>query len=261
MLPLVLAVSGSDGSGGAGIQADLKSIQLNGGYGLSALTAITAQNTVGVTRVQPIDSQLLIDQLDAVFEDFNVDAIKVGMLPNVELLNSLVQRLRHYRTKCPIVVDPVMNATSGDSLAGEEVALVMKEQLLPLSTLVTPNIDEAQDLVGCKITDLETAKEAAKSLALECGCSVLLKGGHLAGSIGTDVLNADGDIKIFNPSDIHETSVHGTGCMLASAVATHLAQGRSMAKSVQLARSFINQAIASGRQLGQGQRLATLRTV
>ncbi len=252
----VLSIAGSDSGGGAGIQADLKTFAALGCYGMTAITAITAQNTLGVTAIHALPPELLKAQIDAVVSDIGVDAVKIGMLHAPEIVRVVAQAIRNHSLK-QIVFDPVMVATSGDRLIAEETVQVLKDELFPYVSLITPNLDEAELLLGRKISGVADLDAAAAEL-LDLGApAVLLKGGHLAerggGNEVVDVLfTADTRLRLASER-IQSHNVHGTGCTLSSAIAAHLALGHALPQAVQLARAYILQAIASGADVSTGQ--------
>ena len=245
-----LTIAGSDSSGGAGIQADIKTMTLNGVYAMSAITALTAQNTTGVRRIQESSPEFLKDQLDAVFEDIFPDAVKIGMVASRELICVIADVLNYYHAK-NIVVDPVMVATSGSSLMQTDAIQTLIEKLLPLATLVTPNIPEAQVLSGIKIQTREDMHNAAKKIGDSYGCAVLLKGGHSIND-ANDLLYANGEFTWFAGKRIDNPNTHGTGCTLSSAIASNLAKGFTLTQSVQRAKNYISGALAAMLDLGSG---------
>lgn len=245
-----LTIAGSDCSGGAGIQADLKTMTMNGVYAMSAITALTAQNTIGVRAIQESTPEFLKQQIDAVFEDIYPDAVKIGMVSSNELICVIVDRLRHYRAK-NIVVDPVMVATAGSSLIKTDAVQTLASKLLPLSTLVTPNIPEAEVLSESIIRNKEDMEKAVKYIGDTYGCAVLLKGGHSV-SVSNDLLYADGSMRWFEGKRINNPNTHGTGCTLSSAIASNLAKGYSLTDSVQRAKNYISSALAAMLDLGKG---------
>lgn len=245
-----LTIAGSDCSGGAGIQADLKTMTMNGVYAMSAVTALTAQNTTGVRAIQESTPEFLAQQLDAVFEDIYPDAVKIGMVSSSELIHVIADRLRRYRAK-NVVVDPVMVATSGSALLKTDAVQTLMEELLPLSVLVTPNIPEAQILSGLSITDREDMVRAAVRISEENHCAVLLKGGHRIND-ANDLLCAEGEVRWFTGKRIENPNTHGTGCTLSSAIAANLAKGYSLAEAVQRAKEYISGALSAMLDLGQG---------
>ncbi len=247
----VLTIAGSDCSGGAGIQADLKTMLANGVYGMSVITSLTAQNTAGVRAVENVPPEFLKDQIDAVFEDITPDAVKTGMIPDRELVRVIAERMRSYGVN-NLVVDPVMVATSGADLSDSASVKALREELIPLSALVTPNIPEAEVLSGMKITTKEDMKEAAERIFAECGCSVLVKGGH-SGNDSDDVLLHHGEFYVFGMQKINNPNTHGTGCTLSSAIACSLAKGMTVQDAVKTAKEYITGAIRAGLDIGQGR--------
>ena len=245
-----LTIAGSDCSGGAGIQADLKTMTTNGVYAMSVITALTAQNTTGVRAIQETTPAFLKQQIDAIFEDIFPDAVKIGMVANSELIRVIAERLRFYKAK-NIVVDPVMVATSGSALMKNDAVHTLIEELLPIAALVTPNIPEAEILSGLKIGNKEDMLAAAKKIGDTYHCSVLLKGGHSIND-ANDLLYADGEMVWFEGRRIDNPNTHGTGCTLSSAIAANLAKGSSLTESVQKAKDYISGALSAMLDLGQG---------
>ncbi len=245
-----LTIAGSDCSGGAGIQADLKTMTMNGVYAMSAITALTAQNTTGVRAIQESTPDFLREQLDAVFEDIYPDAVKIGMAASSELICVIADRLRYHKAK-NVVVDPVMVATSGSSLMKSDAVQTLAETLLPIATLVTPNIPEAQVLSGKAVENKEDMLSAAKCIGDTYGCAVLLKGGHSIND-ANDLLYANGETVWFEGKRINNPNTHGTGCTLSSAIAANLAKGCDLETSVQRAKDYISLALADMLDLGQG---------
>lgn len=248
--PTVLTIAGSDSSGGAGIQADIKTMIMNGVYAMSAVTALTAQNTTGVRAILEVSPEFLQQQLDAVFEDIYPDAIKIGMVPSGQLIGVIVDRLRRYGAK-KIVVDPVMVSTSGSVLMKEEARAILEEQLLPMAAVITPNIPEAEVLTGRKIRNREDMEAAALHLGIRGIRAVLLKGGHSV-SDADDLLYANGRLTWFPGRRIQNPNTHGTGCTLSSAIASALARGMSMEDAVREAKDYISGALESDLDLGKG---------
>ena len=248
--PTVLTIAGSDSSGGAGIQADIKTMIMNGVYAMSAVTALTAQNTTGVRAILEVSPEFLQQQLDAVFEDIYPDAIKIGMVPSGQLIRVIVDRLRRYGAK-KIVVDPVMVSTSGSVLMKEEARAILEEQLLPMAAVITPNIPEAEVLTGRKIRNREDMEAAALHLGIRGIRAVLLKGGHSV-SDADDLLYANGRLTWFPGRRIQNPNTHGTGCTLSSAIASALARGMSMEDAVKEAKDYICGALESDLDLGKG---------
>lgn len=267
-----LSIAGSDCSGGAGIQADLKTMIMHGVYGMSVITALTAQNTTGVMEIEAVSPRFLARQLDAVFTDIFPDAVKTGMIPSAELMEIIAERLRHYGAK-HLVIDPVMVSTTGSSLMEAPALEVLMEQLLPLAQLVTPNFPEAEVLSGFHIQTRDDMIRAASRISERWGCAVLLKGGH--GSSGSEHGSgnkADGNHKtegvpascddlLFEAGAatwlpgrrIQNPNTHGTGCTLSSAIASNLTKGRPLREAVSLAKEYISGAIADGMNLGKGR--------
>jgi len=249
----VLSIAGSDSGGGAGIQADLKTIAAHGCYGMTAITALTAQNTQGVRAVHPVPVAHLVQEIDAVADDIGVDAVKTGMLATPDVVLAVVAAIqRHGWTQ--VVVDPVMVATSGDMLMAEETVSVMVDALFPCATLVTPNLDEAECLLGQRITQVEQLLPAAQRLIGLGARAVLLKGGHLPGNEVVDLLlTADGEQLHLASPRVTSVNVHGTGCTLSSAIACQLALGQPLPQAVRAARSYILQAIEAGASVHTGR--------
>ena len=245
-----LSIAGSDCSGGAGIQADLKTMTMNGVYAMSAITALTAQNTTGVTGILEVPPDFLGQQIDMIFKDIRPDAVKIGMVSNSKLIETIAERLRHYGAD-NIVVDPVMVATSGSSLMESEAVTTLKKELLPLATVVTPNIPEAEVLSGMAIRSEEDMNAAAKYISETYHCAVLLKGGHSING-ANDLLYADGTAKWFYGKRIPNPNTHGTGCTLSSAIAANLAKGYDLETSVRRAKDYISGALAAMLDLGKG---------
>ena len=245
-----LTIAGSDCSGGAGIQADMKTMTVNGVYAMSVITALTAQNTTGVRAIQESTPDFLKQQLDAVFEDIYPDAVKIGMVASSELIRVIADRLKYYDAK-NVVVDPVMVATSGSALMKNDALQTLIDELLPLATLVTPNIPEAQVLSGRNIENKEDMLIAAKYIGDTYHCAVLLKGGHNIND-ANDLLYANGALTWFAGKRIENPNTHGTGCTLSSAIASNLAKGFTLVASVQRAKDYISGALAAMLDLGEG---------
>lgn len=245
-----LSIAGSDSSGGAGIQADIKAMTMNGVYAMTALTALTAQNTTGVSAIMEVTPEFLKQQIDSVFEDIRPDAVKIGMVSSPILVEVIVERLQYYQAK-NVVVDPVMVSTSGNTLSQDSAITLMKEKLLPLATLITPNIPESEVLIGQKITTKEDMEQAAKKMSEVYGCAVLCKGGHSIND-ANDVLYANGQLIWFEGERIQNPNTHGTGCTLSSAIAANLAKGFSLEQSIEKAKTYISGALASMLDLGAG---------
>ena len=245
-----LSIAGSDCSGGAGIQADIKTMTMNGVYAMSVITALTAQNTTGVTGISEVSADFLKQQMEAIFTDIRPDAIKIGMVPNAELMETIAECLNAYQAN-NIVVDPVMVATSGSSLMESEAVVTLKSKLLPIATLVTPNIPEAEVLSGMKIIDEDSMLGAAKYISESYGCAVLLKGGHSIND-ANDLLYSNGHITWYHGKRIDNPNTHGTGCTLSSAIASNLAKGYDLSTSIQQAKYYISGALAAMLDLGKG---------
>jgi hydroxymethylpyrimidine/phosphomethylpyrimidine kinase len=245
--PCVLTIAGSDSGGGAGVQADARTIHALGGYALMAITAITAQNTRGVRAWRAVPAELLAAQIAAVMEDFPVAAIKTGLLPGAAAVRVIANALKRYPRR-PLVVDPVIGSTSGTRFLSAAGVRMLKRELLPRATLVTPNWPEIGALTGRKIETFADAESAGRQLAAECGCAVLVKGGHAPGAVCGDCLvAATGAVRWFRSKRIATRNTHGTGCVLSAAIATRLARGDSMEKAVATARTFLNGTLRAGR--------------
>lgn len=251
MMNTALTIAGSDSSGGAGIQADLKTMLANHVYGMSAITALTAQNTTGVTDIMEVTPEFLAEQLDSIFTDIKPDAVKTGMVSSSQLIDIIADKLREYKA-VNIVVDPVMVATSGTKLICDDAMETLKKKLLTLATVITPNIPEGEALAGMKITSKEDMVTAAEKISNTYGCSVLLKGGHSLND-ANDLLVEQGKEPVwFMGRRIANTNTHGTGCTLSSAIASNLAKGKSLEEAVKGAKNYISGALAAGLDLGKG---------
>lgn len=250
----VLTIAGSDSGGGAGIQADLKTFSAHGCYGMSVITALTAQNTVGVSAIHPVPVDFVEAQIDAVLEDIGADAIKIGMLFSPELIEAVAQRLRQHRAT-NIVLDPVMVAQSGDRLLQNDAIAALKSELIPLADLVTPNLPETSVLLGRDIHSLDELEGAANELAQLGSSNVLIKGGHLEEGDSDDLLYLGEENRLITLPEkrIATTNNHGTGCTLSSAIASGLAQGLDLESSVHRAKEYITGAIASGADYSLGK--------
>lgn len=246
----VLTIAGSDCSGGAGIQADIKTICMNGGYAMSVITALTAQNTMGVSDIYEVTPGFLQAQLKAVFDDIFPDAIKIGMVSDEKLIRVIADCLHEYKAK-NIVLDPVMVATSGAKLIKDEAIATLTEYLMPLSSVITPNIPEAVILSGMAIESTEDMEKAAKVIYGKYGCSVLLKGGHSLND-ANDLLYGENGAQWFIGKRLDNKNTHGTGCTLSSAIATNLAKGQDMNSAVEKAKDYISGALSAGLDLGHG---------
>ena len=245
-----LTIAGSDSSGGAGIQADIKTMISNGVYAMSAITALTAQNTTGVTGIMEVTPEFLEDQMDNIFTDIYPNAVKIGMVSSDALINKIADKLGEYKAK-NIVVDPVMVATSGAKLICDEAVDALKKRLLPIATVLTPNIPEAEVLSGMEIHTEEDMIKAAEKIGTEYHCAVLCKGGHQLND-ANDLLWRDGEYKWFYGERIDNPNTHGTGCTLSSAIASNLAKGYDLDTSVERAKKYISGALAAMLDLGQG---------
>lgn len=247
----VLTIAGSDSSGGAGIQADLKTIAAHGLYGMSVLTAITAQNTTGVAAVYPVPLEMVAKQIDCVFEDIRPDAVKLGMLFDVGIICVVADRLRVHHAE-HVVLDPVMISTSGSTLLEPKAIAALRDEIFPLCTIITPNLAEAAALCPCPpITTRDQMETVARQLAAQANSAVLVKGGHLADS-ASDVLLSDGQAHWLNAPRINNPNTHGTGCTLSSAIACSLAEGFSLQESVTRAKQYLTACLKAGLSLGRG---------
>ena len=246
-----LTIAGSDSSGGAGIQADLKTMTAHHVFGMSAITALTAQNTTGVTDILEVTPGFLGEQLDAVFTDIFPDAVKIGMVSGTELIRVIADRLRKYDAK-NVVVDPVMVATSGARLISDDAIDTLKQNLFPLATLLTPNIPEAEILTHMSINSPEDMIEAAGKLSSQFQCAVLCKGGHQIND-ANDLLFHDGEYHWFRGKRIDNPNTHGTGCTLSSAIAANLAKGFDLDSAVKNAKDYLSQALEAMLDLGAGR--------
>lgn len=252
MIPNILSIAGSDCSGGAGIQADIKAISANGGYAMSVITALTAQNTRGVSRVELTSREMIAAQIEAVRADVWIDAVKIGMLGDAGIIETVAEGLRGL--ECPIVLDPVMVAKSGDRLLHAEAVSALREVLIPMATVITPNLPEAADLLGREeARALEEMVRQAKALLKLGPQAVLLKGGHLAGALSPDLLLDEAGAQWFDAPRFKTKNTHGTGCTLSSALATRLGFGDAAAKAVRAAKAYISGAIAAADRLTVGE--------
>ena len=249
----VLIIAGSDPSGGAGVQADIKTVTALGGYAAAAITALTVQNTKGVSGFEPVSPEMIRAQIDAVMEDVGADAVKIGMIGSKEAAEAIADALDVWARDTPVVIDPVVTATSGDALAREGVAGVLRERLLPRAGLMTPNTNEGAALTGLEVHDRETMIAAGRALVQAGADAALVTGGHLPGSKIEDILVAGGTVEVFETDRIETTSTHGTGCTLASACATGLAQGLPLVKAAERAVAYVQAAIRSAPGYGGGR--------
>ena len=245
-----LTIAGSDSSGGAGIQADIKTMTANGVYAMSAITALTAQNTTGVYGILEVTPEFLANQLDCIFTDIRPDAVKTGMVSSSALIEVITQKLTQYKAE-NLVIDPVMVATSGAKLISDEAIETLKGKLLGLATLITPNIPEAQVLSGMDIRTAEDMEQAAKAIYEAYGCAVLCKGGHQLND-ANDLLYSKEGARWYQGRRIANPNTHGTGCTLSSAIASNLAKGYSLDEAVERAKAYISGALAAMLDLGKG---------
>ena len=247
-----LTIAGSDSCGGAGIQADIKTMTMNGVYAMSAVTALTAQNTTGVTGIMEVTPEFLAKQIDAVFEDIFPDAVKIGMVSSSALIEVIADRLAHYSAK-NIVVDPVMVATSGARLIEDAAVETLTARLLPLATVITPNIPEAEILSGMTIQNESDMEKAAQHLFERYGCAVLVKGGHSINDANDVLAGAGNEAPVWiRGNRISNPNTHGTGCTLSSAIASNLAKGYDLTESVKRAKSYLSGALSAMLDLGKG---------
>ena len=246
-----LTIAGSDSSGGAGIQADIKTMISNGVYAMSAITALTAQNTTGVTGIMEVTPEFLEDQMDNIFTDIYPNAVKIGMVSSDALINKIADKLEEYKAK-NIVVDPVMVATSGAKLICDEAVDALKKRLLPIATVLTPNIPEAEVLSGMEIHTEEDMIKAAEKIGTEYHCAVLCKGGHQLNDANDLLFQKEKEPVWFHGKRIDNPNTHGTGCTLSSAIASNLAKGRDLETSVRYAKNYISGALAAMLDLGKG---------
>ena len=245
-----LTIAGSDSSGGAGIQADLKTMTVNGVYAMSVITALTAQNTQGVSGILDVSPEFITSQMDAVFTDIYPDAIKIGMVSSPEIVEAIAKSLEKYEAK-NIVLDPVMVATSGAVLLKEEAMDSLINRLIPLADVITPNIPEGEILAGMKIKNEDDMKKAAEIIGEKYNCAVLLKGGHKVND-ANDLLYRKGDFKWFLSERIDNNNTHGTGCTLSSAIAANLAKGEDLNQAIKNAKEYLTGALRAGLNLGKG---------
>ena len=245
-----VTIAGSDSSGGAGIQADIKTMIANGVYAMSAITALTAQNTTGVTGIMEVTPEFLGEELDNIFTDIYPDAVKIGMVSSSALIEKIADKLQEYQAE-NIVVDPVMVATSGAKLISDEAIGTLKKRLLPIASVLTPNIPEAEVLAEMEIHSADDMIEAAKKISDTYHCAVLCKGGHKLND-ANDLLYRDGDYRWFNGKRIDNPNTHGTGCTLSSAIASNLARGFSLEDSVRRSKQYLTDALKTQLDLGHG---------
>lgn len=245
-----LTIAGSDCSGGAGIQADIKTMSANGVYAMSAIAALTAQNTTGVTAIMDVTPEFLTEQINMIFDDIRPDAVKIGMVSNAKLIDAIADRLTAYKAE-NIVIDPVMVATSGAYLLQEEAIDTLKNRFFPIATLITPNVLEAEAITGLEVKNAQGMEVAAKKIYDEYGCAVLLKGGHSVNDANDLLCDANG-FKWFNGERIDNPNTHGTGCTLSSAIASNLAKGFDLETSIERAKAYITGALSAMLDLGKG---------
>ncbi len=250
MRKTALTIAGSDCSGGAGIQADIKTMMANGVYAMSVVTALTAQNTTGVSSVMEVTPEFLSEQLDSVFRDIFPDAVKIGMVSSAELIEVIAEKLREYGAK-NIVLDPVMAAASGSRLLREDAADILTTRLFPLADVITPNIPEAEQIAGCRIVTMQEMERTAEEIGLTYHTSVLIKGGHGVKD-ADDLLYHDGEKIWFYGERIDTRNTHGTGCTLSSAIAANLAKGYDLPESIRMAKEYLTGALSAGLNLGTG---------
>jgi hydroxymethylpyrimidine/phosphomethylpyrimidine kinase len=248
----VLIVAGSDSGGGAGIQADIKAVTAMGGFAATAITALTAQNTLGVHGVVPVEPAFIARQIEAVLTDIGADALKTGMLHSAEVIDTVIAALRKHASGVPLVVDPVMVAKGGHRLLLTEAETALRDRLLPMAALLTPNLPEAEMLAGFAVRDEADMKHAGEKLVSLGAKAVLMKGGHLEGDRVVDLLIHDGKIDRFEDARIQSRSTHGTGCTLASAIAAGLAQKMNLRDAVARARTYVRKAIETAPGYGHG---------
>lgn len=250
MIKKVLTIAGSDSSGGAGIQADIKTIAAHKMYAMSAITALTAQNTTGVYGISEVTPEFIEQQIDCIFTDIYPDAVKIGMVSNSKIIESIAKKLKEYNAK-NIVVDPVMVSTSGSKLLSDEAQNALISKLIPLGTVITPNIPEAEVLCGFSINNEQEMIKAAKEISKFYSGAILIKGGHLVND-AIDLLYEGGNIRWYSEKRITNPNTHGTGCTLSSAIACNLADGKNLDESIRSAKSYLTGALEAMLDLGKG---------
>ncbi|MFW6027340.1 MAG: bifunctional hydroxymethylpyrimidine kinase/phosphomethylpyrimidine kinase [bacterium] len=250
--PRVLIVAGSDSGGGAGLQADIKTVTVLGGYAATAVTALTVQNTMGVESVHPVPADVVAAQMRAVLTDIGADAVKLGMLHDAEIISAVARTLDEEAPGTPVVLDPVMVAKGGARLLDETAEAALREQLLPRARLITPNVPEAAALTGLAIDSVDRMKKAGEQLKREGAAAVLVKGGHLEGNAVSDILVSDEGVEVFTSPRVETRHTHGTGCTLASALAVYIAGGAPLSRAVVKARAYVLEAIRQAPGLGGG---------
>ena len=247
-VPVALSIAGSDSSGGAGIQADLKTFSALGVYGLTAVTCIVAEVPGKVSRIEPASARIVAEQIEVLAKSFPIAAIKTGLLCSGEIVSAVAKTIQDLRKKLasriPVVIDPVFVATSGDALLEPSAIEIYQKEMFPLASLITPNLDEAGRLLGTKIKDLQSMRVAGKELEKRFGTSILLKGGHLAGEHAVDLLFADGKVTEFSALFVRGVSTHGTGCTYSAAITASLAKGLSLKDAIAQAKKFVTESIA-----------------
>ncbi|MEW6730397.1 MAG: bifunctional hydroxymethylpyrimidine kinase/phosphomethylpyrimidine kinase [Acidobacteriota bacterium] len=251
--PIALTIAGFDGTGGAGVVADVKTFTALGCYGLAVVTAITVQNTVAVRTVTPLTATLIIEQLETLYEDINIDAVKIGMLANSEIALAVANYLAQKQPRF-IVLDTLLDSSSGFPLLTPEARKIVCEKLFPLATIITPNLAEATALTGQSVNDIETMRRAAQQLHAMGSSAVLIKGGHLQ-TEAIDLFYQDGDCQTFQAARIENAAAHGTGCALSAAIAALLGQGNTLKEAVSLAKQFVTRALIRSERIGQGMPL------
>ena len=250
--PRILAIAGSDSSGGAGIQADIKTITMLGGYAMTAITAVTAQNSVGVQAIAPLSPDMVARQIASCLDDIGADAIKIGMLHDIAIIEAVAEALAGV-ADVPLVLDPVMVATSGDALVAPDATAAMRDHLFPRATLITPNLPELELLTGRRASDTDAMNVAALTLSEQTGASVLAKGGHTDDARIVDILvTPTGGSTRFDHARIDTPHTHGTGCTLSSAIAALLGHGQMLTHAVRLGRNYVRQAIEAAPGFGSG---------
>jgi len=248
---IALTIAGSDSGGGAGIQADLKTFQAFKVFGVSVITSVTSQNTLGVRSIQDMDPEIIGDQIDMIMEDMGCDAAKTGMVSNGEIIEVIVDRIRKHKID-KLVIDPVMVSKSGNRLLKKDAESILIEKLLPLAYLLTPNVNEAEILSGMKISDIEEVKKAAKKIAEMGAENVLIKGGHLKEVKAIDILFSEGEYTVFESEKIDSKNTHGTGCTISSAITASLSRGENLLDSVRIAKDYVTRAIENAPKIGKG---------
>jgi hydroxymethylpyrimidine/phosphomethylpyrimidine kinase len=245
MQPVALTIAGSDSSAGAGIQADLKTFSALGVYGLTAVTCVVAETPGKVSRIEPINPEMVRAQIEVLARSFPISAVKTGLLFSAAIISTVVKAIRDFRIQVPLVVDPVITATGGDPLLERGAVSAYEEQLLPLASLITPNLDEASHLTGRKILDRSSMEIAGKELRKKFNTAILLKGGHLTGNIALDLLFADDRVIEFSAPFVREVATHGTGCTYSAAITAELANGRPLADAIARAKEFVTECISN----------------